>query len=64
MIVGAICFKNIVEMLSNPQDALFGKLSILFETFVHQPHLMQIYSLNCLLSNIHNLFHQSKQYGY
>ena len=33
MIVGAICFKNIVEMLSNPQDALFGKLSILFEIF-------------------------------
>ena len=33
MIVGAICFKNIVEMLSNPQDALFGKLSIVFETF-------------------------------
>ena len=33
MIVGAICFKNIVEMLSNPQDTLFGKLSIVFETF-------------------------------
>ena len=32
MIVGDICFKNIVEMLSNPQDALFGKLSIVFET--------------------------------
>ena len=32
MIVGAICFKNIVEMLSYPQDALFGKLSIVFET--------------------------------
>ena len=31
--VGAICFKNIVEMLSKPQDALFGKLSIIFETF-------------------------------
>ena len=31
MIVGAICLKNIVEMLSNPQDALFGKLSIVFE---------------------------------
>ena len=30
--VGAICFKNIVEMLSNPQDTLFGKLSIIFET--------------------------------
>ena len=32
MIVRAICFKNIVEILSNPQDALFGKLSIVFET--------------------------------
>ena len=32
MIVGAICFKNILEM-SNPQVALFGKLSIVFETF-------------------------------
>ena len=30
MIVGDICFKHIVEMLSNPQDALFGKLSIVF----------------------------------
>ena len=32
LIVGTICFKNIVEMLSNPQDALFGKWSIVFET--------------------------------
>ena len=31
--VGAICFKIIVEMLSNPHDDLFGKLSIIFETF-------------------------------
>ena len=33
MIVGDICFKNSVEMLSNPQDALFGKLSIILETY-------------------------------
>ena len=25
--------KNSVEMLSNPQDALFGKLSIILETY-------------------------------
>ena len=33
MIVGDICFKNSVEMLSNPQDALFGRLSIILETY-------------------------------
>ena len=33
MIVGDICFNNSVEMLSNPQDALFGKLSIILETY-------------------------------
>ena len=32
MIVGDICFKNSVEM-SNPQDALFGRLSIILETY-------------------------------
>ena len=49
MIVGAICFKNIVKMLSNPQDALFGKLSIVFEEKkFHQPYLMQIYNLSYL----------------
>ena len=43
--VGAICFKNIVEMLSNPQDTLFGKLSIIFLTFCSLTSFSQIYNL-------------------
>ena len=37
MIVGTIGFKNIVEMLSKPQYALFGKVSIVFETLDMHP---------------------------
>ena len=44
MIVGDICFKNIVEMLSNPQDALFGRLSIILETYCSSTRKVNLYN--------------------